>query len=437
MEITFYLLIVFFVISLFSSPLFLRSKMVRAYLKKDLVPSSNILETERILHLRCAYYQLLPPQDRKRFLLRTIRFMESKDFSAREGLVLSSEMKILISASAIQLTFGLDEYTFDHFHQVVIYPKAYYNQQTERWHKGEVSLAGAIVLSWKSFKSGYDNPGDNVNLGLHEMAHALRFDKFKGDDYDQFFAQYFDKWYLVAKEEFTHLRKHEPSFFRDYGGTNINEFFSVCVEYFFESSAAFKEKLPEIYKHMCILLNQDPTKKFSSEHPVREQLLPHCEVTELKEPLLFRSSSPGLVLPSVSFLLFPAALLGPFVGALEAGNPFALIIISLVLLTVLYLFINKTYKRFYIYQNALVIRFPLFQKPKMFVFEELVRLSMQEETSSMQSNSMEISYLEKERIRSRLFIIFMEDKELRQIADLLTAKKIPVMIKGFKEAFKD
>ncbi len=392
-------------------------------------------ETEHILYNSFEYYKRLEPEEKKRFLVRTLEFMKHKSFSTRQDLVLTKEMKVLVSASAIQLSFGLDEYLFESFHQIILYPKAYFNQQTEKWHKGEVSLSGAIVLSWTSFQKGYSDPTDNYNLGLHEMAHALRFDKFRGEDYDKFFAQYFDKWYVTAREEFQKLKRHEPSFFREYGGTNINEFFSVCVEYFFESPAAFKERLPEIYKQMCILLNQDPLQKFQSEKPVRDELLGKNHAPEPTEPLIFRSARPGFVSPSVTFILFPIILLGPFAKAVEEGNAVLLLSVGLIAAIAILFHLNKTLKRFYIYQNMLIAKYPIFMGPHVFPLDHLVRVSLHEENNSMYHNSMELNYLDNGRIETKIYSMYLGENDLKKLADLLTERKIPVMIKGFREVF--
>ena len=36
------------------------------------------------------------------------------------------------------------------------------------------------------------------------------------------------------------------------------EFFAVAVEHFFEAPAEFQKELPDIYNHLCVLLNQNP-----------------------------------------------------------------------------------------------------------------------------------------------------------------------------------
>jgi MtfA peptidase len=204
------------------------------------------------------YYDRLPDDLKKQFLSRVHGFLKEKKFSGRGGLQITDEMKSQIAGAAVQLTFGLDHFTFDYFKQIIIYPDTYTSVITGKKHKGETNAAGVIVLSWKDFVKGYNIPDDKMNLGLHEMAHALELESRLGNKDDFIVSEYYSKWIDVSTHEFNNLRNETPSFLRLYGGTDRLEFFAVCVEHFFEASAEFKKELPELYHHLCLLLNQDP-----------------------------------------------------------------------------------------------------------------------------------------------------------------------------------
>jgi hypothetical protein len=49
-----------------------------------------------------------------------------------------------------------------------------------------------------------------------------------------------------------------PSILRDYAFVNKEEFFSVCVEYFFEVPEMLKQDKPELFAMLCRMLNQNP-----------------------------------------------------------------------------------------------------------------------------------------------------------------------------------
>jgi Mlc titration factor MtfA (ptsG expression regulator) len=204
------------------------------------------------------YYNRLNDEQRVKFLYRVRKFMKGKSFVSRDELTVTEEMKARIAGAAVQLTFGLDKYVLDRFSRIFIYSDSYYSSVTGKYHMGEANPLGVLVISWQDFIEGFDNPTDTFNVGLHEMAHALELSQSLGDDYDLYFASYYDKWRHIARPEYETLEEGGASFLREYAGTNTHEFFAVCVESFFEKPNEFREKLPEIYHHLCILLNQDP-----------------------------------------------------------------------------------------------------------------------------------------------------------------------------------
>ena len=219
-------------------------------------PYNLVEKYESLLLNKFPYYRRLSEKSRIKFLIRLDRFVRSKTFTGREGLEVTDEMKALAGASAIQLTFGLDYYWLNRYEDIILFPDIFYNSRMGQYHKGETSEGGRIVLSWKHFTEGYDNDSDKLNLGLHELAHALDLSRMANDT-DQYFREYYNKWCIVSKGEFENMKK-SPSFLRAYGGTNFREFFAVCVEHFFEAPDEFKKRLPDIYRHLTILLRQDP-----------------------------------------------------------------------------------------------------------------------------------------------------------------------------------
>ncbi len=169
-------------------------------------------------------------------------------------------MKVLTAASAIRLTFGLKNYMFYDFPNIIIYPEEYYSRFTNTYNKGETNPLGYIVFSWKDFEFGNKDENDNLNLGLHEFAHALYIESSK-DYLGEDFYTYHEEWVqlLVNKERFNKIK--EEHIFREYALTNRFELFAVAIETFFESPEMLKNKLPRIYKALCNMLNQDPTRK--------------------------------------------------------------------------------------------------------------------------------------------------------------------------------
>lgn len=223
------------------------------------------------------YFKNLNANLKPRFVERTSVFIEQKKFVARQHLDMTDTIRIIISACAVQVTFGLDTFTLDTFEYVVIYPDLYESPVTKQMHKGETNLNGFICLSWKHVLAGLENPHDNYNLGIHEWTHALRFNGINFDQTDYFFDGYINKWVANAMHEFSLLKKGQPSIFRRYGAANIHEFLSVCTEHFFESPDEFKLKAPDLFEQMCILLNQLPGIDKSTQIGVRNALLGYSD----------------------------------------------------------------------------------------------------------------------------------------------------------------
>jgi len=207
------------------------------------------------------FYKELSFSGKERFLYRTINFMFDKDFAGMNGAVVTEEMKLLISASAVQLTWGLKEYKLQHYHTIRIYPEIFYSRMMDTYLKGGATKNGVIFLSWKDFVAGYATPDDKYNLGLHEMAHALKLDVIHGEYYDVHFGENLNEWIQTAMPEFEKIRSGKTSFLRDYAGTNMHEFFTVSIEHFFEVPAEFKQALPELYNHLSYILQIDPLNK--------------------------------------------------------------------------------------------------------------------------------------------------------------------------------
>ena len=227
----------------------------------ELFPKQLPPSQEKILLKYFTYYKKLSDKKKLIFCSRVVRFIASKEFETRKELKLTEEMQVMISASAVQLSFGLRNYIFPHFKRIIIYPEEFYSTATKNYNRGEVNTRGVIVLSWKYFVKGYAVEDDRINLGLHEMAHALFIQNLLvKSDIDMTFEKYFDEFRAKGTKAFWDIRKGKNTYIRKYAGTNLGEFFSVCVEYFFEVPKELKAKHPKLFRYLTKLLNQDPTK---------------------------------------------------------------------------------------------------------------------------------------------------------------------------------
>lgn len=204
------------------------------------------------------YYNRLNLEEQHKFLFRVFLFRKQKRFHYIE-VTESAEMPILISAAAIQLTFGLDKYLLNYFKDIYVIKDDYHYGFYSRPFQGHVDLSG-IYLSWDNFLKDVKGEGQNCNLGLHEMGHALAWVNFiTQTEEDKHFKNEFKNFSKVARPIFEKMHKQgAKNILGDYAGTNYQEFWAVCVEVFFENPIRMSQELPDLYKAMNNLLRQDP-----------------------------------------------------------------------------------------------------------------------------------------------------------------------------------
>ena len=185
----------------------------------------------------------------------------------KSGLKNLDEIQVTLAAYAVQLSFGFKQLVhFEHFHTILIYPKAYLSTITKKEHKGEVNGRGYIVLSWRDVLTGGADENDGVNLALHEFAHALHLENIIENEHVDFLSEnQLNSLWALAEEEHEDISKNDNSFLRAYAATNKNEFFAVCVENFFERPLELKHIHPNVYTILVQLLKQDPIALFKLE----------------------------------------------------------------------------------------------------------------------------------------------------------------------------
>lgn len=215
---------------------------------------------KQILINQFRFYNKLSKREKRFFEHRVARFIYDKEFLGRKGLEVSIEMEILISATAIMLTFGYRNYHIRSIERIIIYPDVFYSQSNDDYHKGEYNpKLKTLVLSWSDFLKGYDITNDNLNLGIHEFAHALHLNSFTerhigATIFGDAFAELTN---LLSHEAGLREQILESKYFREYAFTNQFEFLAVIIETFIETPDEFKTQFPELYSKTKQMLNFD------------------------------------------------------------------------------------------------------------------------------------------------------------------------------------
>ena len=213
---------------------------------------------QSILKQRFSFYKKLNKQQQHYFEHRVASFIKDKDFIGREGLVITDEVKTLVSATAVMLTFGFRDFYIGLINKIFVYPDVFFSNTNKDYHKGEFNpMLKAIVLSWEDFKEGYDISDDNLNLGIHEFAHAIHLNSRKEHDVSSnIFQDSFNELINILTSNV--VLKHKLityKYFREYAYSNQYEFIAVIIETFIETPKEFRSQFPEIYfkvKSICI-----------------------------------------------------------------------------------------------------------------------------------------------------------------------------------------
>lgn len=210
-----------------------------------------------VLSKHFTFYNRLLDVDKEKFVNRLRKFIDTKIFVIhdRKGY---REMPILISASAIQLTFGLKKFLLSHFNIIQIFPEAFVGLEPFRILIGNVT-GNTINIAWKQFLEGYKNKYDLQNVGLHEMAHALYYQNFETELYvDKDFKDAFTQFNSIGDKIYNVEKVLTIGLYSEYAVKDFQEFWAESIEIYFKSPDRLQLHYPEFYKVLCDILNQDP-----------------------------------------------------------------------------------------------------------------------------------------------------------------------------------
>ena len=203
-------------------------------------------------------FQLFNSEQKRRFLKRFAWFKSKKHFVFYGKIENEEEIKAYVAASAILVTMGMKNFRFENsISRIIVYPSSYYSNINKQHHLGEYNPGlKVLVFSAADLKHGFKIPNDNKNLGLHEVAHALLFEKRKKSTWEaRKFKVGLTKLRAVFDSTDFEQKLHNSNCLRDYAKTNFMEFFAVLVESFFENPEGLKIEFPKLHFYLSKMLN--------------------------------------------------------------------------------------------------------------------------------------------------------------------------------------
>lgn len=224
------------------------------------------------------YYRALPPQDQAEIQGHIQVLMDEKNFEGCGGMILTDEIKMLISAYAAILILHRNTGYYPSLVTILVYPSAFVVETSfqgpgtlelegEEVHLGEAWQRGVVILAWdtvrRSFKPNRDPRVSGYNVPLHEFAHQLDLENGTADGLPCLEdPELRARWPEVFNAEFQRLTDdldhNRPTLIDEYGEEDPAEFFAVVTELFFERPAALKRRHPDLYDVLQKYYRQDP-----------------------------------------------------------------------------------------------------------------------------------------------------------------------------------
>lgn len=385
--------------------------------KRIISITSKNISIKNILENQFDYYKKLTEGEKVIFITRVSDFINSKKFLGQSSFSITLEMKVLISAAATQITFGLNEKLFEMFHTIIIHEDIYLNRFTRKYHKGDVNTKGVISLSWKHFVEGYKCSDDKINLGIHEMAHVLFLNRKEILNHQKYAKHFFDKFLIIAQKTFNQLRNSQSNLIRDYGKTNFAEFFSAIIEMFFETPNEFKKNMPDLYLQLCIFLNQDPLLGHYSEINIQDYYnkpnIPKIEKINSNELIFAPKTDFFLKLVKESMLYVGFFLIGCLFFSLNnilIMIPLSFVVLIFIILVKLFFYKYIIFYELRVFNEYLVIQLTnFFSDSRLYVnYENIFSITMSNE-------GYEVKYLEKDKINYFTFNISLSDDDMSRL----------------------
>jgi Mlc titration factor MtfA (ptsG expression regulator) len=209
-----------------------------------------------ILSSHFTYYQNLGNEHKLAFEQRLSVFRDQKKFQMRGMEKVPGDIHLLVSATAIQMTFGLayKKEFFPRLGAVILFPKTFITPELSyQLHAVEVNTDqyDCLLLALNMLVKGLKSPKQYYNATLYGMAKL-----FKKENGIQDEDLPLEKEFVL--ETLFRIRNFNPGYIFQYTALQDYEIFEMCTEHFFSLPQSLQDELPEIYEFLVQTFNQDP-----------------------------------------------------------------------------------------------------------------------------------------------------------------------------------
>lgn len=215
---------------------------------------------QEYLNKHCAYYRNLNQELKEVFEKRLFNFRLQKVFEVHGPDDVPEDVKLLVSATAVQFTMGFEDYIYPKLAVIVLFPRNFISPDmptTVHAVEHKIEDWDCVIMSMEALMYGMFKPKDHYNAGLHIMAKAWQVHS-EIKDTDIPINEYgnledFIKLFVKARG-FVRLDFQEY-----YTGLKQFELFPACVELYFSAPQAFRTQMPNLFTWVKETIQQDMT----------------------------------------------------------------------------------------------------------------------------------------------------------------------------------
>ncbi len=223
-----------------------------------------------LLDRRLVHWRLLDETERRRLedLIRV--FLVDKKWESSQGLELTDEIRVLISAMACLLILGLDDDAYRGVTWIEVQPTTMVSRGPRLTAEGvvsdgvlpilgETSFTGPVFIAWDAAQEGARHPERGHNVVYHEFAHKLDMDDGTVDGTPVLDPADRARWIEVCTAVYQEVRDGRAGELLDpYAGVDPGEFFAVATEVFFDQPDELEARHADLYDVLRRFYRQDP-----------------------------------------------------------------------------------------------------------------------------------------------------------------------------------